>query len=96
MTDRALTVEVASTHLYPGARLLLPAGDAGAMIVAFSDGQVADAELLHDERGRPALHVSAYRTSTGSAIPAKLWPVREVSQLADGQVVVRLGRAVPG
>lgn len=86
-----VTVPVDATHLYPGVRLTLPVlPDESALMLRFSDGTTAAAELVEDDGGRRLLRVDGYRTAAGTAIPPKLWPLRENP---DGHPT--LGRAFP-
>ncbi len=79
MPDDRLVVHCANTHLYRGAKLSvsIAADELGAtprgLHLEFRDGVVVDAELLQDDRGDLAVDVPAYRTGSGTDIPAKLW-----------------------
>jgi hypothetical protein len=68
------------THLYPGARLHSPDGSpnepltAGdAIVVEFSDGHAANAQVLSIETGNILIAVQGHRTSSGTDIPAQRW-----------------------
>lgn len=82
MTE-AVEIEIAHTHLYPGARGEVhgqrPKGTVPAL-VRFSGGATAGAMLEADR-----LSVEAYRTGAGTGIAAKAWRV-EIG--ADGRLRV--------
>ncbi len=76
-TARALRTD--HSHLFPGSRLgpadpatpaEIPA--AGEVVVLFSDGSSAEAELSPQDSG-PLLRVQAYRTAAGTPIAQKSW-----------------------
>jgi hypothetical protein len=98
----AVTVQIAATHLYPGVRLSVPArapaaplAGLGAVRIVFSDGHQASGEFLRDSGGW-MLAVAAHTTRAGTALAARLWPVRTPVTLDGPLARVRLGRALPG
>lgn len=71
MTDDTI-LHASHTHLFRGARV---AGtpQPGPVLIAFTDGQLVDAELHGNDP--LILDVDEHRTASGTAIPAKAWLV---------------------
>jgi hypothetical protein len=88
-----------NTHLYPGALLRcldapgtarLAAGD--ALLVEFSDGVTAEAQLLAAEPDAAVLQMPGHRTRRGADVGARTW------RLAPGNEpgLVRVYKRLPG
>jgi hypothetical protein len=91
------------THLFPGALVRIagiPLADDGGvrpfgLHLRFSDGSGADAEFLRAAGSTDyALEVEAYVTTSGTAIPAKVWRVKEICADAGGIELV-VGKRLP-
>ncbi|MDR6988615.1 hypothetical protein J2Y66_003119 [Paenarthrobacter nitroguajacolicus] len=85
------SAKASHTHLFPGA-VLLAAGAGPSLVITFSDGASAAAEIV-DDGGKPALVVEAYTTGVGTVIPRKMWFVSSVPDDGDG-VRLKVGRSV--
>ncbi|QKG21981.1 hypothetical protein [Actinomadura verrucosospora] len=89
----------ASSHLYRGA--LVRVEDAAglvamAMAIRFADGGEAAAEVLLGEgpAGGGVLDVAGHTTAAGTALPAKVWTIRDCER--DGAALtLRLGAPLP-
>jgi hypothetical protein len=79
-----VTARVDHTHLFPGAVIHLD-GPGSALILEFSDGSRVAAEIIGD-----SLAVGAHTTAAGTAIPAKVWTIKEQTPQT-----LRLGARLP-
>jgi hypothetical protein len=82
---------VAHSHLFRGAEVDIPGMDdpVGPFTIAFTDGSATTAEILDG-----ILTTGAYRTTAGTRIPDRAWPIRERSWTA-GLLHLRLGPRLP-
>ncbi|WP_059008177.1 hypothetical protein [Streptomyces specialis] len=88
------------THLFRGARVRVKGvTDPGSyvaapapmgLLVRFSDGTTADAEVVVSADGAAALGVAAHTTRAGTRIPERVWTVREFTA-DDGDVEAVVG-----
>lgn len=88
------------THLFPGARVRVrdlpdPAAHAAAprplaLVLDFSDGASATAELLVSPTGEAALRVGAYTTHAGTRLPERTWLVHALAAV-EGDVELAVG-----
>jgi hypothetical protein len=54
------------------------------LLLLFGDGTYAPAGLWPDQDGQIALHVAAYTTARGTAIPARMWTLKAIEKGEDG------------
>ena len=89
----ALALKARSTHLYPGAQVVLVGGQIGQTdapgpipcLVEFSDGAAAFGDLIAAGPRRVLLALGAYRTVAGTKIAAKYWWLVPGAVAGDGQ-----------
>ncbi|WP_328469291.1 hypothetical protein OHA21_01435 [Actinoplanes sp. NBC_00393] len=79
-----MIARVDHTHLFPGAIIHLP-GPGSALTLEFSDGSRVTAEIIGG-----SLAVEAHTTAAGTAIPAKVWAIKEQTPRT-----LRLGARLP-
>lgn len=96
-----LPIEVAATHLYPGASAVLrgdhPAAGERDCIVTFSDMVWTTGRIAFVSGEAARLEVQAYRTAAGTDVASKAWDVA-VARTSDGialRVRRRLGAPAP-
>ncbi|MFT3861680.1 hypothetical protein [Micropruina sp.] len=102
MSAGPLPLTSSYSHLFRGVRLsvpraavALPLGPADVRL-AFSDGIEVAGELLATSADADlVLSISGYRTAAGQTIDAALWPVSEVADDADPELLtLRLGQRI--
>ena len=93
MHEDRVTVTATNTHLYRGARLLVPisadelaSGPRGLQIV-FRDGVEIPAELLQNDDGDFAIDVPEYATAAGTTVTTRIWHVT-IDALGDASAIV--------
>ncbi|MFT4218504.1 MAG: hypothetical protein QM619_15155 [Micropruina sp.] len=96
MTGRPLPLTAGYSHLFRGIRLSAPRVGLplrpGGVRLAFSDGVEVAGELLATTEDDLILSVPSYPTAAGTTVDAALWPVLDVEDGADPQLVtLRLG-----
>jgi hypothetical protein len=100
-----IVIHVPSSHLYRGMhlhavcemdarRLVLKEQQDAEVLLLFEDGAYAAADLLHGEGDQVALHVTAYTTTRGTSMDARMWLVQAIDERDDG-LDVRLGYGMP-
>lgn len=96
-----IVLRVPASHLYPGLRLIAENAPGsgqlapkGAMVL-FSDGSTSEARFSEADDGGVHLYVSAYSTLSDTQIPAKRWPIIEVTKMPEG-LELHLGKAWAG
>lgn len=102
--NRYVRVRSGHSHLYPGLRLQptplkkgaisLPDRDAIYVSIDYSDGNTVIGEYRSLDERHGELLLPAYRTARGTAVAARIWPVKIEG---DGKMATwKLGKARPG
>ncbi len=98
VTEGPLPLTASHSHLFRGTRLSVERARAtlqpGPVRVAFSDGVEVSAERLAAGDAL-LLSVPSYRTSAGAVLDAALWPITQVDESSDAELVtLRLGARI--
>lgn len=100
MAEHPLPLTASHSHLFRGSRLSAERSRVSLPLepqpvrLAFSDGVEVSAELLAAGDAL-LLSVPSYRTSAGAVLDAALWPITQVDESSDAELVtLRLGARI--